>query len=77
MRYLITKEKIVYTLAVTLLCIIILAVTGVFTSTVSVTSISGEIYDNGMSIVQIKTVTSIVLSFWLGLLTPVVLFKAK
>jgi hypothetical protein len=77
MRYLITKEKIVYTLAITLLCVIILAVSGVFTSTVSVTSISGTIYDNGMSIEQTKTVLSIVLSFWLGLLTPIVLFKAK
>ena len=77
MRYLITKEKVIYASTVTLLCVIILAVTGVFTSTVSVTSISGAIYDNGMSIEQTKTVLSIVLSFWLGLLTPIVLFKAK
>jgi hypothetical protein len=77
MRYLITKERIFYILAVTLLCIIMLIVTGVFTSTISATSISGAVYDNGMSIKQTKTVVSVVLSFWLGLLTPVVFIKTK
>tara|TARA_R110001592_G_scaffold290574_4_gene559767 strand:+ start:2290 stop:2484 length:195 start_codon:yes stop_codon:yes gene_type:complete len=64
MRYLITKEKILYVLAITFLCILMGAITGVF-------------YNNVMSIEQTKTVVSVILSFWLGLLTPIVLFKTK
>ena len=64
MRYLITREKVIYVLAITFLCILMGAITGVF-------------YNNVMSIEQTKTVVSVILSFWLGLLTPIVLFKAK
>lgn len=64
MRYLITREKILYVLAITFLCILMGSITGVF-------------YNNAMSIEQTKTVVSVILSFWLGLLTPIVLFKAK
>lgn len=64
MKYLITREKILYVLAITFLCILMGAITGVF-------------YNNVMSIEQTKTVVSVILSFWLGLLTPIVLFKAK
>ena len=77
MRYLIIREKVIYVLAITFLCILMGAITGVFNPTIVVTSISGEVYDNGMSIEQTRTVVSVILSFWLGLLAPLVLFKAK
>ncbi len=77
MKYLITKERIFYILAVTLLCIIMLVISGIFNSTMSITSISGTVYDNGSTIEHTKTVISVVLSFWLGLLTPIVLIKTK
>jgi len=77
MKYLIIREKIIYVLAITFLCILMGAITGVFNPTITVTSISGVVYDNGMSAEQTKTVISVILSFWLGLLTPLVLFKTK
>ena len=75
MRYLITKERIFYILAVSLLCLFILGVSGIFNYNLSITSISGKIYNNGSTIKHTKTVVSIILSFWLGLLTPIVLIK--
>lgn len=77
MRYLITKERLAYILAITLLSVLILAVTGVFTSTVSVTTTTGAVYDNGLSLAQTKLTISVVLSFWLGLLTPILFIKTK
>ena len=77
MRYLITKERIFYILSITLLCLFILGISGIFNYNLSITSISGKVYNNGSTIEHTKTVVSVVLSFWLGLLTPIVLIKTK
>lgn len=77
MRYLIIKERIFYILLVTLLCLFILGISGIFNYNLSITSISGKVYNNGSTIEYTKTVVSVVLSFWLGLLTPIVLIKTK
>ena len=77
MKYLITKERIFYILAVTLLCLFILGISGIFNYNLSITSISGKVYNNGSTIEHTKTVVSIILSFWLGLLTPLIFIKSK
>ena len=77
MKYLITKERILYILAVTLLCLFILGISGIFNYNLSITSISGKVYNNGSTVEHTKTVVSIILSFWLGLLTPVIFIKSK
>jgi hypothetical protein len=77
MKYILKKEKIFYTLFITLLCLFVLGISGIFNYNITATSIDGIIYGNKGIEENAKIIISIVLSFWLGLLFPVIFIKSK
>ena len=73
----IIKEKTIYAISITLLTLFMLLVSGAFASDVIITSNSGVEYGNGLSGKHLQTAVTIILSFWLGMLTPILFIKGK
>ena len=70
----IIKQKAIYAISISLLSLFMLLISGAFASDIIVTSTSGVEYGNGA---HLQTAVTIILSFWLGMLTPILFIKNK